>query len=155
MGDTLRALSPHYAGPPAIARMLIASEVTETDTVRATTFDTLASDTGAYTITTQSCKVPVPPLVQPTDSITHTDTFGAISGVEYTDTATTHTIDDFSASNAGHYTFVVAASAPASYTLTIGTEQPVTALARFSRSRSRPLVVQRQSTPPSVMRRGR
>ena len=211
-GDTLRALSPHYAGPLPIARMLIASEVTETDTVRATTFDTLASDTGAFTITTQSCKVPVPPLVQPTDSITHTDTigpgdcqvflsdfllstvsdqvsvhlysvhfsqgmfrqvtidasspvwllmggaeddtFGAHGSVESIDTATTHTVNNFGL-GAGHYTLVVAASAPSSYTLTIGSEQPSVSVTRFSRSRSRPLVVQRQSTPPSVMRRGR
>lgn len=216
-GDTLRALSPVYAGPLPIARMLIASEVTETDTVRATTFDTLASDTGAYTLTTQACKAPVPPLMQPTDSITHTDTisvggdcpvllsdfvnnangeqvfvhlyslhfsergvfrqvtvdasspvwllmggpeddaFGAIAGqstVSSIDTATTHTINDFGTGQ-GHYTFIVAATAPASYTLTIGTEQPFSSVTRFSRSRSRPLVVQHQSTPPSVVRRGR
>ena len=215
-GDTLRALSPVYAGPLPIARMLIASEVTETDTVRATTFDTLASDTGAYTLTTQACKVPAPPLLQPTDSITHTDTisvggdcpvllsdflndthsdqvfvhlyslhfsqqgvfrqvtidasspvwllmggpeddaFGAIAGhsVSTFDTATTHTINDFGTGQ-GHYTLAVAATVPTSYTLTIGTEQPYSSVTRFSRSRSRPLVVQHQSTPPSVMRRGR
>ena len=216
-GDTLRALSPTYAGPLSIARMLIASEVTETDTVHATTFDTLASDTGAYTLTTQACKVPVPPLVQPTDSITHTDTisvggdcpvflsdfvgnkngeqvfvhlyslhysqrgvfrqvtvdasspvwllmggpeddaFGAIAGlssVSSFDSATTHNVGDFGTGQ-GHYTLVVAATAPTSYTLTIGTEQPYSSVTRFSRSRSRPLVVQHQSTPPSGGRRGR
>ena len=181
--------------------------MTETDTVRASTFDTLASDTGAFTITPQACKVPVPPLVQPTDSITHTDTvgvgdcpvilsdffdnqhsdlvfvhlyalnfsssgnyrqvtitadgpvwlfmggpgndaFAAVPGhnVESIDTATTHTINNFGTGK-GDFTFVVAAAQPASYTITIGSEHPyqsVDRVTRFSRSRSRPLVVRRR-----------
>lgn len=203
-GDTLLAASPTYLGPSSQVRLLFAREVTETDTVRATAFDTLASDTGAFTITPQSCKVPVPPLVQPTDSITHNDTvgigdcqvllsdffdnphdeqvsvhlyalhfsaatnyrqvtinadspvwlfmggpgddaFAAVPGhsVESIDTATTHTINNFGTGK-GDFTFVVAAAEPASYTLTIGAEHPYMSVTRFSRSRSRPLVVRRR-----------
>lgn len=192
-GDTLRASSPTYAGPVQQARLLIASEVTETDTVRATTFDTLASDSGAFSITAQSCKVPVPPLLQPTDSITHVDsvgtgdcqvdladffdqthagpvsvhvyavhyssstdfrqvtidasspvwlfmggsgddTFGALpsDGVESIDSATTHTVNDFGRGQ-GDFTLVVAAAAPASYTLTVGAEHPFTSVSRRRR----------------------
>jgi hypothetical protein len=42
-------------------------------TVRAATEDTLAGDFGTYFIRMQTCRVPVAPLLLPTDSVTHGD----------------------------------------------------------------------------------
>jgi hypothetical protein len=91
------------------------------------------------------------------------DTFASLRGSfgESTTSGTSGSID-FTPGPTGNYTIVVGtasySTAPVSYTVTIGhnhllsTQQVST---QSSRSRSRPPVGQRQSTPLSVMRRGR
>ena len=68
---TLLALSRAAA---TTAHLLFASATTQMDSVWALPADTLASDTGSYSIAVRSCTVPVAPLALGTDSITHSDT---------------------------------------------------------------------------------
>ena len=58
------------------AQLVFVGAATDTDTVRATTVDGAPSDTGAYQVFAETCKVPVPALMD-SDSITHADTISA------------------------------------------------------------------------------
>jgi hypothetical protein len=58
---------------PQQAALTFVADSTVNWTVRAATLDTLAGDLGQYFIKMQSCKVPVPLLVNSTDSTTHSD----------------------------------------------------------------------------------
>jgi hypothetical protein len=59
-----------------VAQLVFVAAATAKDTIRATTVDAAPSDTGAYQIFAQTCKVPVPAIVD-SDSIVRTDTIAA------------------------------------------------------------------------------
>lgn len=67
-GDTLLAASPSGIFGPSV--LAFVNGTPDSLTVRATAVDSLPSDTGAYVLRVQSCKVPLAPI---TDSTTHTD----------------------------------------------------------------------------------
>lgn len=72
--ETLLAAS--RSGAFGVAQLLFVGARTVTDTIRATTIDATPSDTGAYQIFVQACKVPVS-AISDADSITRTDTIAA------------------------------------------------------------------------------
>jgi len=200
---------------PQQAALTFVADSTVNWTVRAATLDTLAGDLGQYFIKMQACKVPVALLVNPTDSMTHSDsltksdckmpmgdfnpvdssrvhlysmhldagqartltysstmpmviligptydTFASLAGSHGADSLDSQSGSlQFFPDSAADYTVVVGTFAYATgvpYSLTIGAEHApsMQRVTQSSRSRSRLLGVPRQSTPPSVMRRGR
>lgn len=114
-------------------------------------------DAGQSRTLTYSSTVPMVILIGPTY-----DTFASLLGSRGADDLDSQSGSlEFFPDSGADYTVVVgtfaysATSVP--YTLTIGAEHAplMQRVTQFSRSRSRLLAVPRQSTPPSVMRRGR